>query len=339
MAHFLQSPAWARFQKALGREVVVRDGDGWHYLAVVEKGTLNSRLYCPYGPVITRPDALQSALDSLLAEAKKRRVAFVRIEPTGEVTSEELELAGAIRVESVQPDSTQRVKLDREWDEILKDFKATNRNLHRNYAKKGLSVRSTSNPADIEILLELLHGVAKHNQMNPQSDEYLRTQADSLIPQGDGMLYIADLEGEPIAASMIYDDGEVRYYSHAAADYEHRKLSAGTILVSQMMQDAAEAGRKEFDLYGVVSPDAPEDHPWRGFSEFKRGFGGYQHDYVGAWEIPVNKVVYRAYRFARSVVESDVTANVRTGVRGAMGKAKGAAERAKGLVRKVLRRS
>lgn len=307
MAHFLQSKAWERFQRALGREVITLEGEGWSYLAVVERGRFNSRLYCPYGPVATRPGALAGALASLREEAKSLGVTFIRIEPTGLVTAADLAGTGSLAAPSVQPHITQRIRLDRPWEGTLADFKATNRNLHRNYAKKGLRIRTSKDPAEIEILLDLLHGVADRNNMNPQSDEYLRTQAGTLLPSGDALLYVAEIVQDdtvtPVAASLIFDDGHIRYYAHAAADFEHRKLSPGTVLVSQMMEDAAAAGREEFDLMGVVGEDAPKDHPWFGFSEFKRSFGGYQHDYLGTWEIPVSKPKFALYRAVRKVLD------------------------------------
>lgn len=303
MPHFLQSAAWEQFQHALGRTVITRAGDGWSYLAVLERGRLSSRLYCPYGPVITRPGALPVALAALAADGAAHKVTFVRFEPTGQVTPAEVAALNAHRVRSVQPEHTLRIPLDRPFEEILKDFSATNRNLHRNYAKKSLTVRASTDPSEIEHLLGFLHGVAANNQMNPQPDSYLRTQAQVLLAAGAGLLYVVEFEGVPVGSALLFDDADTRYYAHAAADYEHRRLSPGTVLLSQMIEDAHAAGRKEFDLMGVVGPEAGEDHPWYGFSKFKRSFGGNQVDYAGTWELPVSALRYRAYRLALQAAE------------------------------------
>lgn len=74
------------------------------------------------------------------------------------------------------------------------------------------------------------------------------------------------------------------------------------ILVTSMMQDAHEAGLREFDLYGVVPPEV-RDHAWSGFSDFKRSFGGRQVDFSGTWELPVKPVSYALYRLARRFVD------------------------------------
>ena len=308
MSHFLQSNAWERVQSGLGRPTVRLTGDGWSVFAVLQRGKLNSRLYAPYGPQLDRPEALRPALAALAAEAKRRGAAFVRVEPmlaSGDpaLASSDLSAAGLVRVGREQPEHTQRVSLDRPFDEVLGEMRKSNRNLHRNFAKKGLSVRESHDPADAEHLIRLLGEVSDRTGMHAHASDYLRSQAQTLVPAGDAAIYLVDLEGadQPVAASMVYDDAERRYYGHAAADTAHRALSPGVILVTSMMQAAAEAGKREFDLYGVVPPEV-RDHAWSGFSDFKRSFGGRQVDYSGTWEIPVRRLGYGVYRLARRFV-------------------------------------
>lgn len=312
MGHFLQSPAWAGLQRALGRTVVSLDGEGWSAQAILEKGKLNSRLYAPYGPQLDSPEALPAALGALRREAKRLGAAFVRVEPMLRTVADgaqpalppaTLEAAGLRRVARVQPEHTQRVRLDRPFDDVLKGMRKTNRNLHRNAAKKGLTIRASDRPEDIEHLLRLLREVSDRTGMHAHADDYLRQQARTLVGSGDATIYLVDLEGEdlPIAASLVFDDAERRYYAHAAADTAHRRLSPGVVLVTTMMQEAQEAGRPEFDLYGVVPPEIT-DHAWSGFSDFKRSFGGEQIDFSGAWELPVRPLSYAVYNVARRFV-------------------------------------
>lgn len=303
MPHFLQSDAWAQFQEKLGRSVVADSGEGWSYHAFLEKGKLNSRLYAPYGPVVDFPEALVPALASMQQKAKQLGAAFLRVEPTGTVAVSDLLNTGLLRVARKQPEHTQRINLARPFPEVLTEMRKTLRNLHRNYAKKGLSVRKSSNAADVEELITLLGNVSERTGMHGHAPDYLRATAQALMPLGSASMYLVDLEGEPapIAAALIFDDADRRYYAHAAADNAHRKLHAGSILVTQMIEDALNNGQSEFDLYGVVPPEVT-DHAWSGFSDFKRSFGGNQIDYCGTWELPIKKLNYRAYSLARKVL-------------------------------------
>ena len=64
---------------------------------------------------------------------------------------------------------------------------------------------------------------------------------------------------------------------------ENRKLRPNQPLVTRALLDAREAGLVTADLFGIAPPDQP-DHPWSGFSAFKRSFGGHDIAHLGTWE-------------------------------------------------------
>lgn len=299
--HFLQSDAWADFQRGLGREVYIKSGKGWRYMAVLETGKGNKRLYCPYGPVCDDDQSLQVAMASLMDLGKQLGVTFLRVEPTGHISAETLKRIGCKKVayNQLQPEQTQVITLGTKADdEILADMHPNNRNLYRTYSKKGLNIISSKNPADIEIFLNLIRKVAKRTGLRPHSDGYFRVQAKSLFNSGAAKLFYVKYQDRPIAASIVYDDLSSRYYAHAAADDDFRKLSAGTALVAYMIFDAQKHGKTEFDLYGIAPKSPAEDpkHRWAGFTKFKLGFGGVRRDYIGAWDYPLRRARYHGYK-------------------------------------------
>lgn len=295
MHHVLQSPPWRAFQEALGRTVVSDSGDGWSYMAILEHGKINSRLYAPYGPVVDSPEHLAPALASLRQKAKELGAVFIRVEPTGAVDSSDLPGHSLRHTYRVQPELTSVVDLSPDEADIVARMSPSTRNLHRTYQAKGLSFHRSTNPENIEALLVLLHGVAKHTGMHAHSDDYLRTQARIFLESGHGALYSMQLDGTPIATALVYDWDGTRYYAHAAADYEHRKLAAGTSLVSQLIIDAKQRGLHAVDLYGIW-PDSTTNSSHRGITKFKRSFGGSDVAYAGTWEAPVRPLLYALYR-------------------------------------------
>lgn len=300
--HFLQSEPWGRFQEAFGRTVVRNSGDGWSYQAFLETGKMNTRLYAPYGPVVSRAGALPDALAALSADARRLGATFVRVEPTGAVSAGELSSAGLHRVHRVQPELTWRVDLSEGRAAVLSGMTKTSRNLYNTYEKKGLSIRRSQDPADIEILIGLLGQVASRTKMKPHSANYLRVQAQTLLPTSDASLYIVESGETAVAISFVYDDEARRYYGHAASDYEFRNVHPGNALVVQMLLDAVERGQLEFDFYGIAPENEP-NHPWAGFSKFKKSFGGFEHAYVGTWELPVNRIGYLLYRVLQRFIK------------------------------------
>lgn len=297
MKHFLQTPAWQAFQEARGNTTVTDSGDGWSYLAVHERGTLNTRLYTPYGPSFSSLEAFDEAVTSLARHARNAKATFLRIEPTDHIDTDSLRRRGfrPVTYQQLQPQHTLVIDLSADADTILAQMSQNSRNITRNYHKKGVSIRASQDVADIAILTNLLQGVAKRNHITTHSADYFALQARTLFPLGAATLFVAEYEGKAIAASLVYDSDDTRIYAHAAADDTYRKLSAGTGLVGHMILDAKAKGLRYFDLYGIAPSDDPA-HRWAGFTKFKKSFGGQEVTYAGAWDLPLDKLGYWVYR-------------------------------------------
>jgi lipid II:glycine glycyltransferase (peptidoglycan interpeptide bridge formation enzyme) len=302
-AHFLQSAEWGAFQHAYGHKIFYCIGDGWSWLATVETGKLGSRLYCPYGPTAASPKALAEALQALQACAKSEHLAYVRVEPQGSLDEQSLRSLGLRPAHrTIQPRYTFVKNLTKNDDDLMAEMSATNRNLYRTAGKKGITFRTSTNPADISIFLEMMHEVATKNDITIHADHYYQVMAEVLMPFKALILYIADLEGQPVASSIVLDDTTTRYYAHAASKASARKLHPGTPLVAHMIFDAKAAGKQAFDFYGIAPPDQP-NHRWAGFTQFKQSFGGQIVDMHGTWELGINKPIYAAYKLASRLLK------------------------------------
>ncbi|GAA1751460.1 peptidoglycan bridge formation glycyltransferase FemA/FemB family protein [Rothia terrae] len=301
MSNILQSSIWAKFQESNGHKVFTGSGTGWSYMATLEGGKTGRYLYCPYGPVASSASAFDEAIAELTRVARDNKCLFVRIEPTndeifeGTVPSAFLRARGyKISPRQVQPSHTQIIDLNQDEEAILKDMKSTNRNLHRNIHKKGVTFETSQNPADLDILLKFLDETAGRTGFNRQRDEYLKQVAKVLMPADAATLYLAKVEDEPIGAAFVYDSNDTRTYAHAATSFEHRKLSAGIPLVTNLIVDAKAKGLKYVDLFGIAPNDDP-NHEWAGFTKFKKSFGGQSVEFPGTWDVPVNATGYKAY--------------------------------------------
>lgn len=305
--HFLQSPAWSKFQQVRGNEVVTRSGRGWKYRAIIEKGRLGKRLYCPYGPVCEDEAAFRAALADMYQVARARRLDFVRVEPRLDVSKEKLERLGLMfSHHNVQPADTLLNLVDAEKvteEEILAAIKKHPRRSWRKSEKDGVTYRVSNDPQDVEIFLEMLRDVSSRTGMQPHPDSYFQDIARSLFPTGNAGIMFAELDGKPVASLIYYSDGVTMSYAHAASFTEYRKLSPGTGLVVFALLKARETGHKLFDFYGVAPEDAPEDHPWNGFTRFKSSFGGQRVSFPGTWELPVKKAKHALYHWATEFVD------------------------------------
>ena len=88
--HFLQTPAWQKFQEDEGRKVFREKSEKFEYMAILRHTKLGNYLFVPYGPVLKDKKALKPALESLKKLAAEQNAIFIRIEPTLPFTEAEM---------------------------------------------------------------------------------------------------------------------------------------------------------------------------------------------------------------------------------------------------------
>ena len=299
--NFLQSPAWADFNRHINHPVIEKKTKNYRYVAIVEKGQLSNRLYCPLGPIAKDQAGLEAALTDLTKEAKKRKLDFVRIEPTLTGLSEDnLKKLGLIKSRrDVQPPHSVCNDVAISDEEIEAELSQTARRYARKCDKAGITYSVSYEPTDIRYFISLIHEVADRTGMKPHDDLYFQQIAAFMFPKKTAGLLLADLNGKKIAAIIFYTDGQTMLYAHAANSTEYRKLSPATGLALYALKFAHKQGCQVFDWCGVA-PAQDDGNPrwraWAGFTHFKLSFGGQRVDRLGTWELPLKRTRYLLYR-------------------------------------------
>ena len=297
----LQSPLWADFQRQLHREVIEKQTKEFSYVAIVEKGQLSHRLYCPLGPVADNLDGLKRALADLKQEAKQRKLDFVRIEPIlPGLTADDLCKLGLKHARrDVQPPHSVVNDVSVSEPAIEAELSQTARRYARKCDKAGITYRVSYDPADMRYFIHLIHEVAERTGMHPYDDLYFQQIAAFMFPKKSAGLLLAELDDQVIAAIVFYTDGTTMMYTHAANSTEYRKYSPATGLGLYALKFAHQQGCKVFDWCGVA-PAQDDGNPrwqsWKGFTQFKLSYGGTRVDRLGTWELPVRKMRYLLYQ-------------------------------------------
>lgn len=304
MTNLLQSTAWQKLQEDLGKTTFFKETADFCYLATVEKTPTGNYLYVPYGPEAATKEGFNKALEELTSLAKSKSAMFIRIEPKSrESASEALKKPIFRKSTDLNPAHTWVLDLTAEKEAIISGFSQGTRTRYNQAANKGLSVEVSKNPEDIKHLVRLQRAVAQKKGINAFSEDYLKTE----LSQDFASLYLVHYknpetsEDKIIAASLFFDYAGTRYYMQSAADYEYRKLPATVALLTSAIFDAKEKGLKFFDFWGIAPEGAPEDHPWAGFTAFKKSFGGYEVDYCGTYDMIISSTKYRLYKALRKV--------------------------------------
>jgi lipid II:glycine glycyltransferase (peptidoglycan interpeptide bridge formation enzyme) len=264
--------------------------------------------YLPHGPVWDRsaPDAdrvFAWLVHGLRTLARKERAIVVKMDPRAEAGESwdfpHLAAEHGLRPgPDLQAPTTRIVDLLDGGEELEASWHADARRLMRRAEREGTVVTITREPDDASIhaLHDLLTAAAERGEFRVRSVEFLTRLAAEFAAGGGWYLGIARVGGTPIATMAFPRVGDRAYYLYGALLRDERyKHNYGSHAVMTAMQKALAAdGCRSVDMWGVVEPDDPDADPaWKGFSDFKRTFGGEPLRHPGLYDLVTDPLWYR----------------------------------------------
>lgn len=322
---FLQSWAWGDFQQRLGIvywRLIMENHDGTQGVALVVQRPLplgRSWLYVPRGPHFVssaskvlqdRPVVLATIwplLQRALVElARTTHAAFITIDPPWQETDEFFRSsfsAGKWRtsLREIQPRHTLVLDITQADEQLLRTMHEKTRYNIRLAARKGVTVRFSTDVRDLEHFLQLAREVERRSPFRYHPDDYFRAMMQTLVPHGMLELGLAEYCGSVLAANIFITAGGTATYVHGASGLAQRTVMAPHLLMWEAICRARGRDVRLFDFFGVAPPDAHDRHPWAGITRFKEGFGGRRVSYIGAYDLVLDRMGYLAYNVARNV--------------------------------------
>lgn len=329
-AHLLQTTAWAQLKAAFGWDFAhVISGDVGAQILFRKLPLGFSIAYIPKGPVgihekkpgfspddpetpdITQKpgfsplegDAWKKILPELDAACRKHRALALKVEPDQWETPG---VRGALppgflaSPHTIQPPRTITLDISGSEDQILARMKQKTRYNLRLAEKKGIVIRPSN---DLLTWDKLMQETGERDAFGVHSQAYYQKAYDLFHPSGSCELLLAEFEGEPLAAIMVFARGNRAWYFYGASSNAHREKMPTYLLQWEGIRWAREKGCTEYDLWGI--PDEDEATLEAGFMEkseglwgvyrFKRGFGGEVKRAEGPWDRVYWKGLYRVY--------------------------------------------
>lgn len=322
---FLQSWEWGEFQEKAGKKIwrlAVSDGADLQAVALVIEQELKffgNYLYCPRGPVTNKLKMKNEKLkivDSLLNEikkiAEKERSLFLKIEPAVEQSVEHetwnISYHNFRKSDTeIQPKNTSILDLAKSKEDLLREMKQKTRYNIRLAEKKGVRAFISSDyEKDFSKFWLLIGETSRRNEIVSHEKDYYLKMLENLKENGGdkrrslfSRLYLAEYNGKVIAGNIVLFFGDISVYLHGASSNEDRAVMAPYLLQWKQILDAKESGCKSYDFWGIAAGGEKEN--WEGITRFKKGFGGYEKKYIGAYDLPFNSAGYILYKIARKM--------------------------------------
>lgn len=291
-----QTSAWQKLLQDFGHTTFFAEQPDYTFLADLKYTPVGNYLYVPYGPCATTKSGFKKAYSHLIKLAQQHNAVFVRVEPQSSVSSSLLKELGAKKSHDLNPADTWVLDLLGNNEEFLERLPHRLIRYHRTAANRGISITISRNPHDIHHLVKLQTQLAQTKNIGTFSEKYLATE----LKQDFASLYLVRQNNDVIAAGLVFDDDDTRYNLQGAQSPEGARLHATGILTIQLILDARAKGLKYFDFWGIAPDNSPTNHPWAGFTKFKKSFDGKAIHYCGTWDIPCGTVRYRFYKTLRT---------------------------------------
>ena len=310
---FLQSAFWGSFKARFGWNArafkVNVKGEGRPLLLIRRRICPGlSFAYVPWGPEFpadlpaSEKNSLLSDLSRTLIPLLPRDTAFIRFDPPWYTTGEESPLpldrpfyrAGA----DVQPPDSVIIDLEPQEESILQSMKPKWRYNINLSIRNNVEIKRTDEEG-IKTFYSLYRetanrdGIAIHNR---QYYETLFLHCQNYTGQ-ELRLYLAEHEGEAIAAIIVLFREKAATYLYGASANHKRNLMASYALQWQAMKDARAFGCRYYDLFGIP-PNEDPNHPMAGLYRFKTGFGGTIIHRTGSWDYPCRPLLCRVFNAA-----------------------------------------
>jgi lipid II:glycine glycyltransferase (peptidoglycan interpeptide bridge formation enzyme) len=293
------------------RRILVEDGGRLRGIAQAllrPAGFGRQVAYVPHGPIWDRsaPDAdrvFAWLIHGLRTLARKEKALVVKMDPRAEAgdPTDFAPLAnehGLRRAPDLQGPTTRIVDLLDGGELLEASWHADARRLMRRAEREGTRVAISRKPdeAEIAILHDLLADVAEHADFRVRTPEFLARLASEFASTGGWYLGIARVGDAPIAAMAFPRVGDRAYYLYGALqrDEQYKHNYGSHAVMAAMLKALAADGCRSVDMWGLVEPDDPEADPaWKGFSHFKRIFGGDPLRHPGLYDLVTDRLWYR----------------------------------------------
>ncbi len=292
---FMQSSAWADFKRREGYLTIrlgLFEGEslsgGASLLFYPAQGTEGFWI-CPEGPILP--------WDDLAASRSGLRLILAKVEALAEIHG-----GLGLRIEPHLPPP--RPSLLRNWTRapvdlnpihsLLLDLTLSNEDLLAQMHPKGrynlglsrrhgVQVTRSTSMAVLRRFHALFMETANRGDFFAEPFGFFLNLGDALFPAGQAELFFSEWNGQTLATLLVIYFGKRATYLFGGTSTSSRNVMPAYAAHWAAIQAARDRGCTEYDFYGY-DPFGQPDHLYAGFSRFKKQFGGFRRNTIGAYD-------------------------------------------------------
>ena len=302
---FCQSWNWGIFNQSMG-DKVWRFGifENEQLVAIAQvlkiKARRGSFLFVPHGPLIVlgdKKEIIKSILEKLKDLAKTENVNFIRFSPILEVSDSNIfkDLGFRNAPIHMHPELTWELDISLSEEDILKGMRKTTRYLIKQ-AEKNEDIEITKGVSDemLNDFEKLYLETAERQSFTPFSNDYLKKEVDAFKNDNQILIFSGKYKGEVVSSAIIVYYSGIGFYHQGASSLKYPKVPVSYLLQWEAIKEAKDRGCKLYNFWGVV-PEGIKNHPLAGLRLFRKGFGGFEKEYVKTQDYVLSNKYWLTY--------------------------------------------
>jgi lipid II:glycine glycyltransferase (peptidoglycan interpeptide bridge formation enzyme) len=284
--HPLQTSAWAEFRREWGNEVL----ETKYGILTLHKLPFTSY---KIGMFIKGVTPTKEILSELKKIGSKKNIVFIKLEPNIEKSENLVKLMesfGAVPGKTLFTPTTFWINLAPDEENLMKSFSSKTRYNIRLAEKKGVTVKEDNSDAAFERYLDLTRETINRQGFYAHTEKYHRLMWNILKKAGIAHLLVASYRGEIITTWILFAWKNFLYYPYGASTEKHKEVMANNLMMWEAIKFGKKLGLTTFDLWGREEG--------KGFTKFKEGYNPKVVEFLGTWDLVINKPLYAIYKIA-----------------------------------------
>jgi lipid II:glycine glycyltransferase (peptidoglycan interpeptide bridge formation enzyme) len=296
--HPLQSAQWGKFREKTGVKVIQNKGI---QLTIHKIPHIKLNVgYFPKGKFINK-----DTIEILKKIGKENKCIFIQIEPNIEKDKiTQKKILNLDLVSSTRPLFTKYtfiLDLTKPEEELLKNMHPKTRYNIRIAQKKGVKVEEDNSDQAFKEYLKLTKETTRRQNFYAHSEKYHRLMWETLKTRDldtnnlSAHLFKATYKNEVLVTWIVFVYKDAAYYPYGASSNKYREVMASNLMMWEVIRWAKKVGLKKFDMWGSLGPNPDPKDPWFGFHRFKQGYGGKLTEFIGSYDLVLDRKLYLIY--------------------------------------------
>lgn len=300
VTHIMQSWQWGQFRKSLGtplqRYGIFEGGKMISAFTITFHQIPLTKFFVGYLPKGPFPDSkLATALTQI---ARDKHCAFIKLEPNIELTANSQQLIAKQFTKSPKPLFTKYnlvLDLTPPEETLMNNLNQKTRYNLRLAQKKGVTVVEDNSPQAFKEFLKLYFETTRRQGFFGHNQHYHQTVFKTMLDSKMAHLLIASYQNKPLSSWLLLQFKDTLYYPYGGSSIEHKDVMANNLTAWEAIRLGQKLKMKSFDMWGSLGPNPDPKDSYLGFHRFKSGYGGRLVEYIGTFDLIINKPLFHLF--------------------------------------------